>query len=116
MFDVRERKGRWRIGEEINGCCKIWRSPIGSEISFALERLWFFLTILVSHTEKIQTQAKCHIIDKIRCRKNSNRTLRETLFFLIVTSPRLQGHFSPRPTMVSAPTNLRAPSPRVPLP
>ncbi|GIY71214.1 hypothetical protein CDAR_540591 [Caerostris darwini] len=39
MFDVRERKGRWRIGEEISGCCKIWRSPIASENSFALREV-----------------------------------------------------------------------------
>ncbi|GIY15952.1 hypothetical protein CEXT_495851 [Caerostris extrusa] len=45
-----------------------------------------------------------------QCRKNSSRTLRETLFFLIITSSRLQGHFSLRPAPLSAPTNLRAPT------
>ncbi|GIY71220.1 hypothetical protein CDAR_540631 [Caerostris darwini] len=29
-----------------------------------------------------------------QCRKNSSQTLRETLFFLIITSSRLKGHFS----------------------
>ncbi|GIY71222.1 hypothetical protein CDAR_540641 [Caerostris darwini] len=37
------------------------------------------------------------------CRKNSTRTLRETLFFLIITSSRLQGHFCLRPAFLSAP-------------
>ncbi|GIY71218.1 hypothetical protein CDAR_540621 [Caerostris darwini] len=40
MFDVRQRKRRWRIGGEISGCCKIGRLPIGSANSFALKRLW----------------------------------------------------------------------------
>ncbi|GIY71216.1 hypothetical protein CDAR_540611 [Caerostris darwini] len=37
------------------------------------------------------------------CRQNSGQTLREALFFLIITSSRLQGHFSLRPAFLSAP-------------
>ncbi|GIX99177.1 hypothetical protein CDAR_522711 [Caerostris darwini] len=53
--------------------------------------------------EKIPNPSKILNHRQDQSRKNSSQTLRETLFFLIITPSRLQGHFGLRPAFPLVP-------------